>query len=98
MTDHTETGAEHHMPEHPMEHIEEYGDPKISSKDAKVPLWLIATYIVLPIWGVCSGYYYWNGTQGWLDRGYWHQLQKAAQTTMPFEKPQDEALKSVKYP
>lgn len=93
MTDNTD--IEHPLPEHSDEHIEEYGDARIRSKDAKVPLWLIVTYIVLPIWGVCSWYYFWNGTQGWLDRGYWHQLQKAAHTTRPFEKSED---KSAQYP
>lgn len=64
--------------------VEDYGDPNIQSYNAKVPFWLILTYIVLPIWGIISFYLYWNGSYGWLDRGYWHQLQKAAGTTYPF--------------
>jgi hypothetical protein len=66
-------------------HIEEYGDPQIASYDARFPRWLIATYIILPIWGVISFSIYWNGTHGWLDRGYWNQLQIAALTTFPHE-------------
>ena len=64
-----------------MEELEEYGDPYITSKDAKVPWWLKLTYIVLPIWGIIWFYLYWNGVEGWLDRGYWHALEKAANTT-----------------
>lgn len=68
----------------PEEEVDVYGDDYIVSKDAKVPRWLILTYIILPIWGICSLVYYINGSRGWLDRGYWHQLQKAALTTVPF--------------
>ncbi len=32
-----------------------YGDPKIASFDAKIPKFLILTYIVLPIWGIILG-------------------------------------------
>ena len=61
--------------------IESYGDTGIESKDAKVPIWLLITYAILPIWGIVWFYFFWNGSVGWLDRGYWNQLQKAAQTT-----------------
>lgn len=74
--------------------IELYGDPGIASYDAKIPKFLILTYIILPIWGIATGYYYWNGSVGWLDRGSWHQLQIAANTTLPYENqnmlPEDE--------
>lgn len=63
------------------EDTEFYGDPGISSKDAKIPNWLKWVYFTLPIWGVISLYLYWNGSHGWLDRGYWQALQKAAHTT-----------------
>ena len=46
-----------------------------------IPWWLKLTYISLPIWGVIVWYFYWNGSSGWLDRGYWQQLQEAAKTT-----------------
>jgi len=71
--------------ENPDEHLEYYGDPGIVSKDAPVPRWLKWTYILLPIWGICSWYYYFEGSHGWLDRGYWQQLQRAALTTFPTE-------------
>ena len=60
-----------------------YNGSPIPSEDAKVPKWLKFTYIILPIWGIFWFYMYWNGTQGWLDRGYWQQLQRAANTTFP---------------
>ncbi len=63
--------------------IEEYGDERISSYENSVPRWLILTYILLPIWGVIWFCYFWNGSYGWLDRGYWNQLQRAANTTFP---------------
>lgn len=61
--------------------IEKYGDPGITSRDAKVPRWLIWSYILLPILGAVILYKYWNGSEGYLDRGYWQQLQRAANTT-----------------
>jgi len=64
--------------------IEFYGDPGITSLDAKVPRWLKLTYIILPIWGVIVLFLYWNGSHGWLDRGSWKELQQAANTTYPF--------------
>lgn len=67
------------------EPIEEYGDPGIRSGDAKVSKWLLATYIILPIWGIISFFIFWNGSVGWFDRGYWQQLQRAANTTFPQE-------------
>lgn len=72
--------------------IETYGDPQIASFDNPIPGWLIATYIIMPIIGFVGFYLYWNGSQGWLDRGYWHQLQKAANTTMPYINADDPKL------
>jgi hypothetical protein len=63
--------------------LETYGDEGIASKDAPVPTWLKLTYIILPLWGILAFWIYWNGSSGWLDRGYWQQLQRAANTTMP---------------
>jgi hypothetical protein len=63
--------------------IEHYGDEYISSYDHRVPKWLKLTYIILPIWGVITWFYFFNGSHGWLDRGYWSQLQRAANTTFP---------------
>lgn len=60
---------------------EQYGDQDIASNDAPVPKWLKWTYLILPIWGIITFFIYWNGTHGWLDRGYWQQLQRAAHTT-----------------
>jgi hypothetical protein len=68
------------------EHLELYtDDPAIASKDAPFPGWLKATYIILPIWGILTWYYFFNGTHGWLDPGSWNELQKAALTTFPTE-------------
>jgi len=63
--------------------MELYGDGSIKSADAKVPRWLIWVYILLPIWGVVWTVLYWNGAHGWIDKGYWFELEKAANTTYP---------------
>lgn len=47
----------------------------------KIPLFLILTYVILPIWGIYFMISYWNGSHGWTDRGAWHELQVAANTT-----------------
>ncbi len=70
--------SEHEMPEGP--------DSIPESRDAPINKWLLFLYIVLPIWGIATLCIYWNGSVGWLDRGYWHELQKAANTTFPQEK------------
>lgn len=62
------------------EELDVYGDTGIESKNAKIPFFLKVLYITLPLWGFFSLYLYWNGSHGWLDRGYWHELQKAANT------------------
>lgn len=64
------------------DHEEEfYGDPGIASKNGSIPRWLKLTYLILPFWGLICLYLFWNGSFGWWDRGYWSQLQKAANTT-----------------
>jgi hypothetical protein len=80
--------------------IELYGDPGIATFDAKVPKFLKLTYLLWPIWGVITFYYFWNGSVGWLDRGYWRELQIAANTTFPIENqnilPQNQSLEEGK--
>ncbi|WP_068467643.1 hypothetical protein [Candidatus Protochlamydia phocaeensis] len=77
--------------------IELYGDPGIATFDAKVPKFLLWTYTILPIWGIITFYYFWNGSYGWFDRGSWHELQIAANTTFPIENqnmlPEEKKLK-----
>lgn len=70
---------------HSSEEIELYGDPGIATFNAKVPLFLMFIYMLLPIWGFFVWYYFWNGSVGWLDRGYWQELQIVANTTYPHE-------------
>ncbi|MFI0435136.1 MAG: hypothetical protein ACH350_05350 [Parachlamydiaceae bacterium] len=70
---------------HLFDEIEYYGDPSIASYNGKVPKFLIFNYFFWPIWGIFTLYYFWNGSAGWMDRGYWHQLQIAANTTFPIE-------------
>jgi hypothetical protein len=61
--------------------IEEFGDPNIRSYDHKVPTVFKIMYCILPIWGIIWLCLFWNGSHGWLDRGHWGALQKAANTT-----------------
>lgn len=69
-----------------MEHddLELYGDPRIASRDANISKWLLAFYLVVFSWGVIGMILYWNGADGWTDRGYWFQLEHAANTTYPW--------------
>lgn len=63
--------------------LDTYGDTGITSAHGKVPHWLYWCYAILPVWGIIILALYWNGSWGWLDRGYWQQLQKASNTTYP---------------
>lgn len=65
--------------------IFQYGDPGISSADAPVPVWLRSSHVFWTIFGFVWLLLYWNGSWGWLDPGYWQQLQRAANTTFPTE-------------
>jgi hypothetical protein len=49
--------------------------------NTRVPLFLKLTYLILPFWGFYFLIVYWNGSTGWTDRGAWHELQVAANTT-----------------
>ena len=70
---------------HNTDEIDLYGDPGIASYDAKVPKFLKLTYALLPVWGIITFCYFWNGSAGWFDRGAWKELQIAANTTFPIE-------------
>lgn len=50
-------------------------------QNTRVPTFLKWVYLFLPLWGLWSMYYYWEGSRGWMDRGYWHELEIAANTT-----------------
>ena len=63
------------------EDMELYAGGDLASNDVKVANWLKWTYVILPIWGIIWFCLYWNGSHGWLDRGYWFQLEEAAGTT-----------------
>jgi hypothetical protein len=80
------------MSESENEEIEFYGDEQIASFDKEIPGWLKLTYLVMPLWGIVWFCLYWNGSWGWLDPGYWKELQRAANTTFPHIN-QDSTLK-----
>lgn len=69
----------------PEEEITYYGDDQLASADAPIETWLKVIYVLLPIWGIVTLFIFWNGSVGWFDRGYWQQLQRAANTTMPYD-------------
>ena len=63
-------------------HTVHFGDNEVDEfDDTKVPTFLKWTYLILPVWGLIWGYLYWDGSAGWLDRGYWQELEAAAKTT-----------------
>lgn len=53
------------------------------SNNAPVSRWLLLVYATLPIWGLVTLFFFWNGSTGWFDRGGWKNLQEAANTTYP---------------
>ena len=72
------------MKDEGLQEIDEYGDPGTRSAHGKIPRWLFWSYIIISIFGIIWGILFWNGNQwGWLDRGAWGGLQKAANTTFP---------------
>ena len=64
--------------------LELYGDPGIASKDAKPPTWLVFSNWFFTFLGIVWFFLFWNGSFGWFDRGYWSELQRAANTTYPY--------------
>ena len=70
---------------HQDEELEQYGETGIYTGDVKVPAWLKLSYLIIPIWGIVWLFLYWNGASGWIDRGHWDELEKAANTQFPIE-------------
>lgn len=81
----TVENKDEHKNEGEVEEVFNYGDSRIASAHHPIPLWLILTYITLPLWGIVWFYFFWNGSYGWLDPGYWSELQRAANTTLPIQ-------------
>lgn len=77
------------------EEMELYGDPGIASYNNRVPRWLLWTYFSLPIWGIVVLVIFFNGSLGWFDRGYWRELQIAANTTFPIHNASIEDLAPI---
>jgi hypothetical protein len=73
------------MSDHDENEVENYGDEYISSYHGTIPRWLKFQYFIWIIWGILWFCLYWNGSWGYLDRGFWQQLQRAANTTFPME-------------
>lgn len=73
------------MSREPQPHeVSDYADHEILEwKDTRVPTFLKFVYVILPIWGVMWWHFFWNGSTGWLDRGFWGDLQHSANTTLP---------------
>jgi hypothetical protein len=70
--------------DHPeQDHLELYGDDQIASYHGIIPNWLKFQYVLWIIWGIIWFALYWNGSWGYLDRGYWQELQRAANTKFP---------------
>lgn len=69
------------------EHVEWVQDSGGSPPSAhhSVPRWLIFSYVATTILAFVLLLLYWNGSFGYLDRGYWKELQEVANTRYPFE-------------
>jgi hypothetical protein len=66
----------------PKYEVEDYAGHEVQELvGVPVPTFLKWVYAILPIWGLIWLWFYWDGTQGALDRGSWQELQQAANTT-----------------
>ncbi len=75
--------VEGQAPEEEHHHSVSYADHEVEEfDDTGIPTFLKWVYVILPIWGVFWFYMYWDGSAGFLDRGYWRDLEKAANTTI----------------
>lgn len=62
--------------------LETYGDHEVTEfANTPVPTFLKFVYLLLPLWGIFWWVQYWDGSAGFLDRGYWKELQVQARTT-----------------
>lgn len=86
---------ESQSPKNDDDELEFYADGAVSSADARVPHWLKWIYVIMPIWGIIWFYLFWNGSWGWFDRGYWSELQRAANTTYPYNNVDSSAKNGV---
>jgi len=55
------------------------------TEERNVPKFLYVVYAVVLVIGILGFFFFWNGSKGWLDRGFWQGLQKAADTTAPYQ-------------
>ena len=65
--------------------LDEYADHEIMEyANTKIPSFLKWVYLICPIWGIFWMYTFWDGSAGWLDRGYWYELEESANTIPKF--------------
>lgn len=72
--------------------VEFYGDTGIASNEGTIPTWIKWVVVVTIAWGFVWLYFFWDGATGWIDRGYWQQLEQAANTTMPWQDADDPSM------
>ena len=66
--------------------IDDQERPIPDEEHAAIPKWLKILYALTIAWGLLWLYLFWNGsTVPWFDRGAWHGLQQAANTTYPWK-------------
>lgn len=78
-----------------------FGDHEVEEYyNTPVPTFLKWVYALLPFWGIFWWVMYSDGSQGWLDRGYWQDLERAANTTksveMSYQKPTERQRVAMK--
>lgn len=69
------------MGETNMSEKEEHVSSEEHDLNMPVPLFLKVTYVVVTAVCIFSAVYFWGGSRGYFDRGRWHLLEVAAQTT-----------------
>ena len=62
--------------------LDDYAGGEIKEyANTTVPTFLKCVYVIMPIFGIVWTLTFWNGSAGWFDRGYWYELENAANTT-----------------
>ena len=61
----TQTGNAPNKPNHEgashADEIEEYGGGEVESRHGYIPMWLLAVYMVLFVWGLYYAFHFWGG-------------------------------------
>ncbi|MBB64398.1 MAG: hypothetical protein CMO81_04985 [Waddliaceae bacterium] len=65
--------------------LDDYAGGEIKEfANTKLPSFLKISYFFIALWGFVWLYMFWDGSFGWVDRGYWKELEQVANTTKSY--------------